>query len=158
MTQLPGRRGFSGRDMPKQSAQRHHSVEPIARSEAAQRLLELLYRVHYVVGMKVQDTLRTDDRLDRHQIAVLWIIRSEGVDGRSIPRKYVEKQLTSWYDISSSAISKAIRALASTDINLLNIVIVNTNHAFLKVVEARQQFHDRALATAALANDADEFA
>ena len=96
-------------------------MAPIARSEAAQRLLELLYRVHYVVGMKVQDTLRTDDRLDRHQIAVLWIIRSEGVDGRSIPRKYVEKQLTSWYDISSSAISKAIRALASTDINLLNI-------------------------------------
>ena len=29
--------------------------------------------------------------------------------------------MTSWYDISSSAISKAIRALASTDINLLNI-------------------------------------
>ena len=121
MTQSVVGGAFSSRDMPKQSAQRHHSVAPIARSEAAQRLLELLYRVHYVVGMKVQDTLRTDDRLDRHQIAVLWIIRPEGVDGRSIPRKYVEKQLTSWYDISSSAISKAIRALASTDINLLNI-------------------------------------
>lgn len=111
----------SSRDMPKQSEKTHRNVQSITRSEAPQRLLELLYRVHYVVGMKVQDTLRTDDRLDRHQIAVLWIIRSEGVDGRSIPRKYVEKQLTGWYDISSSAISKAIRALASKDINLLNI-------------------------------------
>ena len=107
--------------MPNVPTHRHPSVVAIDRAEAAQHLLELLYRVHYVVGMKVQDTLRTDDTLDRHQIAVLWIIRSEGVDGRSIPRKYVEKQLTSWYDISSSAISKAIRALASAEINLLTI-------------------------------------
>ncbi len=107
--------------MPNVPTHRHPSVVAIDRADAAQHLLELLYRVHYVVGMKVQDTLRTDDTLDRHQIAVLWIIRSEGVDGRSIPRKYVEKQLTSWYDISSSAISKAIRALASPDINLLTI-------------------------------------
>ena len=107
--------------MPNVPTHRHPSVVAIDRAVAAQHLLELLYRVHYVVGMKVQDTLRTDDTLDRHQIAVLWIIRSEGVDGRSIPRKYVEKQLTSWYDISSSAISKAIRALASAEINLLTI-------------------------------------
>ncbi len=107
--------------MTENSANSVRSVEPVKRSEAAQRLLELLYRVHYVVGMKVQDTLRTDETLDRHQIAVMWIIRSEGIEGRSIPRKYVEKQLTSWYDISSSAISKAIRALASPGINLLTI-------------------------------------
>ena len=104
--------------MPQHSSNTHPHITQIHRAEAALRILELLYRVHYVVGMKVQDTLRTDDKLDRHQIAVLWIIRSEGTDGRSIPRKYVEKQLTGWYDISSSAISKAIRALASQEINL----------------------------------------
>lgn len=107
--------------MPQHSSNTHPHITQIHRAEAALRILELLYRVHYVVGMKVQDTLRTDDKLDRHQIAVLWIIRSEGTDGRSIPRKYVEKQLTGWYEISSSAISKAIRALASTEINLLTI-------------------------------------
>ena len=36
-------------------------------------------------------------------------------------RKYVEKELTGWYDISSSAISKAIRGLASKDLNLIKI-------------------------------------
>ena len=107
--------------MPQHSSNTHPHITQIHRAEAALRILELLYRVHYVVGMKVQDTLRTDDKLDRHQIAVLWIIRSEGTDGRSIPRKYVEKQLTGWYEISSSAISKAIRALASQEINLLTI-------------------------------------
>jgi DNA-binding MarR family transcriptional regulator len=106
---------------PKNETYRHANIERVERSNASHRLFELLYRVHYVVGMKVQDTLRTDDTLDRHQIAVMWIIRSEGVDGRSIPRKYVEKQLTSWYEISSSAISKAIRSLASPKINLLTI-------------------------------------
>ena len=106
---------------PKNETYRHANIERVERSIASHRLFELLYRVHYVVGMKVQDTLRTDDTLDRHQIAVMWIIRSEGVDGRSIPRKYVEKQLTSWYEISSSAISKAIRSLASPKISLLTI-------------------------------------
>lgn len=107
--------------MSKSLNQNRNNVKSVDRSHAARHLLELLYRLHYVVGMKVQDTLRTSDGLDRHQTAVLWIIRSEGADGRSIPRKYVEKQLTSWYDISSSAISKAIRGLASKDIGFLNI-------------------------------------
>ena len=107
--------------MPKKSYLKQANVEHVDRESAARRLLELLYRVHYVVGMRVQDTLRTDERLDRHQIAVLWIIRSEGVDGQSISRKYVELQMTSWYDISSSAISKAIRTLASKEIDLLTI-------------------------------------
>ena len=108
-------------DMPKTEASHQAHVKSVDRAQAARLLLELLYRVHYIVGMKVQDTLRTNDGLDRHQTAVLWIIRSEGTDGRSISRKYVEKQLTSWYDISSSAISKAIRGLASKDIGFLNI-------------------------------------
>jgi DNA-binding MarR family transcriptional regulator len=108
-------------DMPKTEASHQAHVKSVDRAQAARLLLELLYRVHYIVGMKVQDTLRTNDGLDRHQTAVLWIIRSEGTDGRSISRKYVEKQLTSWYDISSSAISKSIRGLASKDIGFLNI-------------------------------------
>lgn len=107
--------------MPKLTKADSYRLTKVDRADAARHLLELLYRLHYVVGMKVQDTLRTSDGLDRHQTAVLWIIRSEGIDGRSISRKYVEKQLTSWYDISSSAISKAIRALASKEIGFLNI-------------------------------------
>lgn len=99
----------------------HKSVKRIPRDSAARLLLNLLYRVHYIVGMKVQDTLRTNELLNRHQVAVLWIIRSEGIDGESVRRKYVEKELTGWYDISSSAISKAIRSLTSKELDLITI-------------------------------------
>ena len=48
-------------------------IEHIPRADAAKKLLHRFYPVHYVVGMKVEDTLRTNDLLNRHQVAVLWI-------------------------------------------------------------------------------------
>jgi len=69
----------------------------------------------------VNDTLRTFDTLNRHQVAVLWTIRSEGINGRSMRRKYIENVMTGWYDISSSAISKAIRAIAKPPLGLITI-------------------------------------
>ena len=80
----------------------------LQREDAAKKLLDLFYPVHYVVGMKVEDTLRTNDLLNRHQVAVLWIIRSEGTNGISMRRKNIENALTGWYETSSSAISKAV--------------------------------------------------
>ena len=70
------------------------TVEHCPRDEAAERLLDLFFRIHYVVGMKVQDTLRTTDILNRHQVAVLWTIRSEGIEGLSMRRKYIENTMT----------------------------------------------------------------
>jgi len=96
-------------------------VEHCPRDEAAEKLLDLFFRIHYVVGMKVEDTLRTNDILNRHQVAVLWTIRSEGIEGLSMRRKYIENTMTGWYDISSSAISKAIRALAKSPLELITI-------------------------------------
>ena len=72
--------------------------------------------------MKVEDTLRTNDVLNRHQVAVLWIIRSEGENGQLMRRKYLETVMTGWYDIGSSAISKTIRALAKPPLQLITIV------------------------------------
>lgn len=97
------------------------NIEHVRREDAAKKLLDLFYPVHYVVGMKVEDTLRTNDMLNRHQIAVLWIIRSEGKDGISMRRKNIENALTGWYETSSSAISKAIRALAKPPLSLVRI-------------------------------------
>ncbi len=84
-------------------------------------MLDLFYPVHYAVGMKVEDTLRTSDVLDRHQVAILWIIRTVGKNGVSIPRKQLESVMTGWYDISSSALSKAIRSIAKPPLLLLKI-------------------------------------
>jgi DNA-binding MarR family transcriptional regulator len=97
------------------------NIEHIPRADAAKKLLYRFYPVHYVVGMKVEDTLRTNDLLNRHQVAVLWIIRSEGQDGVSMRRKNIENALTGWYETSSSAISKAVRALAKPPLSLVTI-------------------------------------
>ena len=96
-------------------------ILPCPRDEAARTLLNLFFRVHFIVGMKVNDTLRTFDTLNRHQVAVLWTIRSEGINGRSMRRKYIENVMTGWYDISSSAISKAIRAISKPPLGLITI-------------------------------------
>lgn len=96
-------------------------IAPCPRDEAAATLLNLFFRIHFIVGMKVNDTLRTFDTLNRHQVAVLWTIRSEGINGRSMRRKYIENVMTGWYDISSSAISKAIRAIAKQPLGLISI-------------------------------------
>ena len=96
-------------------------ISPCPRDEAARTLLNLFFRIHFIVGMKVNDTLRTFDTLNRHQVAVLWTIRSEGINGRSMRRKYIENVMTGWYDISSSAISKAIRAIAKPPLGLITI-------------------------------------
>ena len=96
-------------------------IEHCPRDLAAEKLLDLFFRIHYVVGMKVEDTLRTNDILNRHQVAVLWTIRSEGIEGLSMRRKYIENTMTGWYDISSSAISKAIRAIAKSPLELITI-------------------------------------
>ena len=97
------------------------AVPRIKRSEAARKLLDLFYPVHYAVGMKVEDTLRSSDLLDRHQVAILWIIRTVGENGVSIPRKQLENVMTGWYDISSSALSKSIRSIAKPPFLLLRI-------------------------------------
>ena len=96
-------------------------IRHVDRDQAARELLDLFYPVHYAVGMKVEDTLRSSDILDRHQVAILWIIRTVGTDGVSIRRKILESVMTSWYDISSSAISKAIRAIAKPPLSYLSI-------------------------------------
>ena len=78
--------------------------------------LEFFYPIHYKVGIGVEDALR-DGRLTRHQVAILWLIRSEGEDGRCMRRKDIERFMCTWFEIGSSAISKALRAMtrAPTD-------------------------------------------
>ena len=71
--------------------------------------------------MKVEDSLRSSDAIDRHQIAILWVIRTVGKDGVSIPRKQLESVMSGWYEISSSALSKSIRSIAKPPLQFLSI-------------------------------------
>lgn len=77
--------------------------------------------MHYKIGIGIEDSLR-GGRLTRHQVAILWLIRSEGEGGTHIARKDIERSITRWYEIGNSAISKALRVLAKPPFELVEIV------------------------------------
>lgn len=89
-------------------------------SNAAKEFLDLFYPVHYKVGIGIEDALR-GGKLTRHQVAILWLIRSEGEGGRSIARKEIERLITRWFEIRNSAISKSLRVMARPPLGLLEI-------------------------------------
>lgn len=88
---------------------------------AALRFLEYYYPIHYKAGIGVEDALR-GGTLNRHQVAMLWLIHSEGKGGREMDRKAIERSLESWFEISGAAITKALRAMAQPPLDLVRLV------------------------------------
>lgn len=103
------KRGSRGRSTP---------VAPV--TDWAKDFLELFYPVHYKIGIGIEDSLR-GGRLTRHQVAILWLIRSEGEGGRTIRRKDIEVSITRWFELKNSAISKALQAMEREPLSLLEI-------------------------------------
>ncbi|ORE88229.1 hypothetical protein ATO7_00100 [Oceanococcus atlanticus] len=99
------------------------TVKKITHDDAAGHFLELFYPIHYAIGMQVEDALRCSGELDRHQTVIMWLLRTEGLKNgsSSLRRKDIERCLTSWYDITSSTVSKALRSLAKPPHNFITI-------------------------------------
>ena len=83
-------------------------------------LLELFFPIHYTIGMTVEDTLR-NGILTRQQTIILWLIRSKGGDDYVMRRKDIVKSLGYWFELTNSAISKALRSLAKSPLALVTI-------------------------------------
>ncbi|MCC2657912.1 MAG: transcriptional regulator, MarR family [Panacagrimonas sp.] len=96
------------------------STSTAAVSDAAKDFLDLFYPVHYKIGIGIEDALR-GGRLSRHQVAILWMIRSAGEGGRTLPRKEIERSITRWFELTNSAISKVLRGMAREPMSLLEI-------------------------------------
>ena len=96
------------------------STSAAAVSDAAKDFLDLFYPVHYKIGIGIEDALR-GGRLSRHQVAILWMIRSAGEGGRTLPRKEIERSITRWFELTNSAISKVLRGMAREPMSLLEI-------------------------------------
>lgn len=97
------------------------SIEkPVTRENAALNFLKLFYPFHYNVGTAVEKHLSCGV-LDRHQTVILWLIYSKGDGGVSMRRKVIEQLIGEWYELSSPAISKALRRMAQAPLNLLEI-------------------------------------
>ncbi len=84
-------------------------------------LLELFYPVHYKTGIAFEDAMRRG-QLTRKQTAILWLIHSEGIDRRRMRRKEIERSLQTWFEVSSSAITKALRGMSRPPLSLLKII------------------------------------
>ena len=84
-------------------------------------LLELFYPVHYRSNMATEDAMRGE--LSRKQAAILWLIRSAGNDGgRSMRRKEIVLRLQDWFDVSSPAVTQALRRMARPPLGLVQLV------------------------------------
>ena len=88
--------------------------------DAAYQFLELYYPIHYKAGIGVEDALR-GTTLSRHQVAILWLIHSEGEGGLSMNRKAIVQSLRLWFEISNAAITKALRAMAQPSLALVQL-------------------------------------
>lgn len=86
----------------------------------AAELLELFYPIHYKGGMALEDAMR-GRQLTRTQVAILWLIRSEGAQGKRMARKEIERLLATWFEVTSSSITKALRTMARSPLSLVQI-------------------------------------
>jgi DNA-binding MarR family transcriptional regulator len=86
----------------------------------AAELQEFFYPIHYQIGMALEDALR-GGLLTRKQSAILWMIRSAGEDGRRMRRKDIVRSMQSWFEVTNSGLSKAIRGMARPPLVLVEI-------------------------------------
>ncbi len=92
---------------------------PKVPADAAAQFLELYYPIHYKAGIGVEDALRGSE-LSRHQTAILWLIHSQGDGGTQMRRKDIVANLSSWFEISNAAITKALRGMSAPPLALVS--------------------------------------
>jgi DNA-binding MarR family transcriptional regulator len=90
------------------------------RDTTAAELQEFFYPIHYQIGMALEDALR-GGLLTRKQSAILWMIRSAGEGGRCMRRKEIVQSMQSWFEVTNSGLSKAIRGMARPPLALVQI-------------------------------------
>jgi DNA-binding MarR family transcriptional regulator len=96
-------------------------TETTADEQYAADLLELFYPVHYRVNMAFEKMMGGE--LTRKQAAILWLIRFAGSEnGRSMRRKEIVLRLQDWFEVSSPAITQALRTMARPPLGLVRLV------------------------------------
>lgn len=94
---------------------------PAEREHYSRQFLDLFYPVHYRIGIGIEDAMRRG-KLTRHQVAVMWLMRTEAADTGELRRKDVERHLTDWFEIQNSAVSKTLRSLSRGPDPLIDII------------------------------------
>ena len=88
--------------------------------DLAADLMNLFLPIHYRIGVGFEEALRCG-QLSRKQVAILWLMRAEGGPEGSMRRKEIERLLASWFETSSSTITRSLAALARPPLKLLRV-------------------------------------
>ncbi|WFL76293.1 winged helix DNA-binding protein [Altererythrobacter arenosus] len=88
--------------------------------EASPDFLRLFYPFHYMVGAAMEEALQ-GPFLSHHEAVILWMIHSEAENGKSIPRKEIERLISSWYELGSPAVTKVLKRMAGREQPLIEI-------------------------------------
>ena len=95
--------------------------EKSTQEDLATDLMNLFLPIHYRIGVAFEETLRSG-QLSRKQVAILWLMRTEGGPDKSMRRKDIERLLASWFETSSSTITRSLAALARPPLKLVRII------------------------------------
>ena len=88
--------------------------------DLAADLMNLFLPIHYRIGVGFEEALRCG-QLSRKQVAILWLMRAEGGLEGSMRRKEIERLLASWFETSSSTITRSLAALARPPLKLVRV-------------------------------------
>lgn len=83
--------------------------------------MSLFLPIHYRIGIGFEETLRCG-QLSRKQVAILWLMRAEGGPEGSMRRKDIERLLASWFETSSSTITRSLAALERAPLKLVRVL------------------------------------
>ena len=92
-----------------------------AQEDLAATLMSLFLPIHYRIGVGFEETLRCG-QLSRKQVAILWLMRAEGGPEGSMRRKDIERLLASWFETSSSTITRSLAALERGPLKLVRVL------------------------------------
>lgn len=89
------------------------------RQDTDTRLFDYFYLIHYQLNMVLEDVMRGP--FTRKEAALLLLLHAEGGKNSCLPRKLVVERFSSWFEATSSNVTKIIARLASPEMNLLQV-------------------------------------
>lgn len=95
-------------------------AKPRVEADPAAEFLEFFYPIHYQIGKALEDVLR-NNQLTRKQVAILWLLHSEGAPGGCLRRKDIHRLIGTWFEISNPSITRALRAMTQSPLRLVRL-------------------------------------
>jgi DNA-binding MarR family transcriptional regulator len=105
--------------------------------------------VHYRLGMELESAM-CQGMVSRKHSAILWLVHSSADPDGWVSRKTIESNLSQWFEISNSNISRLIRELTSEPTLLLDLA-ENPNSGrerMLRLTDSGRRFVEGMIAAA----------